>query len=79
VGEKRPKYNQKVADFFLEIAHKFCKHNTKHNFKTSSPRTDLHCHVRGDTGNSKRAEEHESLHTTGGPTCYLCSATGIRK
>jgi len=28
-------------------------------------------------GKSERVEKQESLHTSGGPTGYLCSATGL--
>jgi len=61
--------------FFIEINHKFCKHNAKENFQLSSPRTTLHYHVRRDVRKSERVEGQKSLHTAGGSTGYLCSAT----
>jgi hypothetical protein len=61
--------------FFIEINHKLCKHNAQENFQIPSPRTTLHCHVRGDMSKSERVEGQKSLHTAGGSTGYLCSAT----
>jgi len=77
VGEKHPQHNQKSLISSLKQTINFV--NTMPNgFQTPSPHTALHCHIRRDTGKSDRVEGHKSLHTASGPTCYLCSATGIR-
>ena len=63
------------AYFFIEINHKFCKHNNKENFQISSPLKILNCHVRKDVDKSGRVEGQKSLYTAGGSKGHLCSAT----
>jgi hypothetical protein len=69
-GKNMPTTYPKVANFFNEINHKFCKHNAKHHVLAQVGRG----HVRREMGKNERTEGQKSLHTTGGTTGYLCLA-----